>query len=292
MPKDPAPITVQAPAKINLTLAVLGRRSDGFHEIESWVVKLAWYDRLTIAPARELSLRLDSEANGLAADDTNLVLRAARALALAEEANRPPEAAIALEKHIPIGAGLGGGSSDAAAALRSLNELWGLHWGIERLQAVAARIGSDVPLFVDPAPAVVIRGRGERVEPLSTSPRCWVAVVVPAYSISTADVYRAVDAREVPRRTGAQPWAEPSRSAAQLQSGLFNDLQEAAMAIEPRLAGLIARLDGLDGRRVHMTGSGSCLFALFADRSEARMWAHAAQTAAGQSIRIEVVEML
>lgn len=283
-------ITAPAPAKVNLSLAVLGRREDGFHEIESWVLKVGWYDRLTISPARELNLTISGAAGGVAADDSNLVLRAARALA--EESGRPPGAAIGLEKHIPVGAGLGGGSSDAAVTLKALNELWGLQWAKERLQAVGARIGSDVPLFIEDAPAVVIRGRGERVEALSMSPRGWVAVVVPAFSISTADVYRAVDAREVPRRSAARPWAEPTRSATQLQSELFNDLQEAAMAVEPRLAELYTRLDGLVGRRVHMTGSGSCLFVLFDDRSEAQAWGPIAQVRADQPIRIEVVAML
>lgn len=290
MPRESKHTTVPVPAKVNLTLAVLGRRGNGFHEIESWVVKIGWYDRLTISPARELSLTISGAAGGVAADESNLVLRAARALS--EESGLPPAAAIALEKHIPVGAGLGGGSSDAAATLKALNELWGLHWDKARLQAVGARIGSDVPLFIDDAPAVVIRGRGERVEPLSTSPRGWVVVIVSAYSISTADVYHALETRETPQRSASRPWTGPARSAAQLQSELFNDLQQAAMTVEPRLAGLYACLDGLDGRRVHMTGSGSCLFALFDDRSEAQAWGQIAQVRAGQSIRIEVGAML
>lgn len=290
MPRESNHTSIPAPAKVNLTLAVLGRRADGFHEIESWVVKIGWYDRLTISPARELSLTVSGAAGGVATDDSNLVLRAARELA--EASRHPCAGAIALEKNVPIGAGLGGGSSDAAATLKSLNELWGLHWDTARLQALGARIGSDVPLFIEDAPAVVIRGRGERVEPLSISPRGWVAVIVPAYSISTAEVYRAVDKCEVPRRSARRPWTGAIRSAAQLRSELFNDLQAAAMAIEPRLAGLYACLDGLDSRRVHMTGSGSCLFVLFDDRSGAQAWAQTAKAQAAQPIRIEVIAML
>jgi 4-diphosphocytidyl-2-C-methyl-D-erythritol kinase len=288
MPQDAKQI-VLAPAKVNLTLGVLGKREDGFHEIESWVVKIGWYDRLSFLPAGGFSLSLGGEAGGVAGDESNLVMRAARALA--EESGHTGGAAIKLEKSIPVGAGLGGGSSDAAATLKGLNVMWGLNWGTERLQVVGARIGSDVPLFLEDAPSLVIRGRGERIEPLPVSPRGWLAIVVPPYSIATADVYRAVDLR---RRTGQlrQPWRSSTFSAAKLQVELFNDLEPPAMAVEPRLARLHAVLHHLAGRSVHLTGSGSCLYAVFDEEVEARAWKDQAMAKAGERIRIEVVAML
>ncbi len=283
-------ISTQAPAKVNLTLAVLGRRPDHFYEIESWVVKIAWFDRLTFCRSSELRLAIQSDRGGLSADESNLVLRAARALA--RESGHAAEAAITLEKKIPIGAGLGGGSSDAAATLRGLNELWGLRWTIDSLKAVARRIGSDVPLFIEEAPAVVIRGRGERVEPLSSSWKGWVAIIVPAYSISTAAVYGVQSKYRSDERASTKPWMEPNRAASELQVDLFNDLEPAAIACEPRLAALLKTMDAIFDRRVLMTGSGSCLFAIFDSRMEAEAWRCEAIKQAQQPVRIEIVPVL
>ncbi len=290
MAKLEAPLRVLAHAKLNLTLAVLGKRADGYHELESWVVKVDWADVLTITPASTLSLLIRGENVGLAADESNLVLRAARALA--DESGHPAEAAITLEKKIPIGAGLGGGSSDAAATLRGLNEFWALHWTDDRLQAVAQRIGSDVPLFVESAPAVVIRGRGERLEPLPSSLKGWAAIIVPAYSISTASVYGALTGDRFGDRAPIKLWLESHRSVTEIQMLLFNDLEPAALTHEPRLGSLLKSLDAKGGRRVHMTGSGSCLFALFEGREEADRWRDDAMKLVQEPTRIEVARLL
>ncbi len=257
-----------APAKINLTLAVSSRRPDGYHEIESWVVKIAWCDRVTVAVSEKPSLTLEGTVGGIPADDTNLAFRAARLLA--DAANRPADFAIHLEKEIPAGGGLGGGSSNAAAVLLALNDLWGLSWRIEQLTPVAAAIGSDVPLFLREG-SVVIRGRGELVRQL---PRCWggwVAMIVPPYSIPTAAVYEqwtSPGERQVDSKASPQPWRDPDLNARELMARLFNNLEPAAFAVEPRLHRLHQSLHGLDDRPVRMTGSGSCLFTLF-DKEEA-----------------------
>lgn len=278
-----------AAAKVNLTLSVLGRRPDGFHEIESWVVPVGLSDELTFAPATALSLVLRGGASGAPADASNLVWRAAAALAAA--AGRQPDVEIELEKRIPVGAGLGGGSSDAAATLLGLNALWGLNWPVGRLVPIAARLGSDVPLFLQPGPAV-IRGRGERVQRLVTSWKGWLVLVVPSYGVSTAEVYRRWRARAQPRPTRRAAWSRSSWRAAELSSQLFNDLEEEAFACEPRLARLHANLDGLAGRRVRMTGSGSCLFAIFDSQAEAEDWKRQASARPDEGETMAVVRTM
>lgn len=290
MAKPDAPLRVLAPAKLNLTLAVLGHRLDGFHEIESWVVKVDWSDELTFAPASTLSMSIHGDVTGLAADESNLVLRAARALA--DESGHAATAAITLEKKIPLGAGLGGGSSDAAATLRGLSELWALNWPDDRLLAIAQRIGSDVPLFVEKAPGLVIRGRGERLEPVPASLKGWAAIIVPGYSILTASVYGALTGDRPGDRAPIKLWLESGRTLFELQMLLFNDLEPAALTCEPRLGTLLKTLDARNGRRVHMTGSGSCLFALFDGREEADRWRDDARKLVHEPTRIEVVRLL
>jgi 4-diphosphocytidyl-2-C-methyl-D-erythritol kinase len=236
----------------------------------------------------------------------------------------PGGASLELRKRIPAGAGLGGGSSDAAAALRALNDLWKLNWPLARLREMAAGIGSDVPLFLEPGSAV-IRGRGERVERLRESWRGWAVVVVPPFGVSTAAVYgrwkaapaspsrstsnkrqcgtgvspvsecgTGVSPVSAPagRRCHIAPWTAGAKNALELLGLLFNDLETAAFECEPRLAALHGRLDRLEGRPVRLTGSGSCLFTLFDSQAEARAWGRAAADAAGESVRLRVVEVI
>ena len=155
--------TVAAPAKVNLTLAVKSRRSDGFHEIESFVVAVTLFDELSIASRLEPGIGLECTIGNLPCDSRNLIHRAA--VALAEDAGIEPALTIHLRKRIPIGAGLGGGSSDAAATLMALNDRWGLNRSVAQLSRLAARIGSDVPFFLLGS-AAILRSRGERVEPV------------------------------------------------------------------------------------------------------------------------------
>lgn len=264
-----------APAKVNLTLAVLGRRPDGYHELESWVVKLAWSDRLSVTVGSP-SLTIDGPAADVPMDHNNLALRAARLFA--DATGRSADVAIHLRKEIHVGGGLGGGSSDAAAVLSALNELWDLNWRIEQLTPLAATIGSDVPLFLQEGPAV-IRGRGEIVQGLHDCWGGWLAIVIPPYSVQTAEVYQqwsTLSGAGTRSSTPAQPWRSNHGDARGLLRELFNDLEQAAFHVEPRLRKLHAALDGLGGRPVRMTGSGSCLFTLFDDEGDARAWSEAA----------------
>jgi 4-diphosphocytidyl-2-C-methyl-D-erythritol kinase len=286
-------LAFDTPAKLNLTLAVVGRRPDGYHDLESWVVMVRWCDRLRFADSEEFAITVKGAGSNALQNSSNLVWRAA--VALADAAGRKPTGAITLEKHIPVGAGLGGGSSDAAAALLGLNALWGLQWPAAQLSPIAAHLGSDVPVFLTPG-AAVIRRRGEDVERLAESWKGWVALIMPPYPILTAAVYKAFSCmtgdRPV-RSSGEQrPWQNPPPQSTGLLSRLYNDLEAAAFSTEPRLGRLHARLDGFSGRRVRMTGSGSCLFTLFDSQDEALSWSGKAAQRLEPGEDIRVVETL
>ena len=288
------PVVRLAPAKLNLTLAVLGRRPDGFHDLHSVMVPLLLADRLSVARAATSTdtLRVDGLDAGPAAD--NLVLRAialTRA-AVGRAADAFPLAA-RLEKRIPVAAGLAGGSSDAAAAMDAALEAWGLlePAGAPRAEiaalrvAVAARAGSDVPFFLAGGPALV-EGRGERVTPLAPirGPAPGVVLVTPAVAASTPSVFGALDAG------GPAAPADPRSTrltsehlAAELRAGLdgaglvaragvlasANDLAPAAASVLEGLTGLRRALARRLGRPVGVSGSGPTLWVLYPSASAA-----------------------
>jgi 4-diphosphocytidyl-2-C-methyl-D-erythritol kinase len=174
------------PAKINLTLEILGIRSDGFHELATWMTPIALYDILAIEPATEFSF--ESNVPGLRSDDSNLVIRAVDAFQKVSGDRRLYR--IVLEKNIPLGAGLGGGSSDAAATLRLLNRMAGDALPLEALRAIAAELGSDVAFFVESRSAWCT-GRGEKMEPREFPDDRWICLVKPGFVVSTAGAYAA-----------------------------------------------------------------------------------------------------
>ncbi len=272
-------LTRLAPAKLNLTLRVAGRRADGFHELESLVTRLDFGDELVVARHEDGCYALTCDDPTLPADGSNLVLRAARALARTAGVNHG--AAFTLRKRMPTGAGLGGGSSDAAAALLALNELWELGLARPRLAEVAALLGSDVPLFLH-APLCVLRGRGERIEDRPERCRAWAVLLLPPLQCSTPAVYAAWDRR---RATPARPPLESVLAVlhdpAALMERLFNDLEPAAFDVAPELARLADRASALAGGPVRMTGSGAALFRLFGDPAAAEAYAAQARVTLG-----------
>jgi 4-diphosphocytidyl-2-C-methyl-D-erythritol kinase len=252
--------TVQAPAKLNRFLAVLGRRADGFHELELVTSVLggipALTDTLEGEPAPALSLAISGPTgDGLAPDASNLVLRAWHLLE--ETAGRALPAALRLEKRIPHGAGLGGGSSDAAAALRLGTRLFGLRLDDRALLGLAARLGSDVPLFLLGG-TVLGLGRGERVFPLRPVPLEPLLLVHPGLHVSTPAVYQALQevGYPVPEAAPALPagTAPPWR----------NDLTAAALRVCPALAAVREALRETGGEPL-LCGSGSCWVARYPD---------------------------
>ena len=289
-----APVVRLAPAKVNLTLAVLGLRPDGYHELHSVMVPTGVADRLSVAvqpPGSEDCLHVSGFDPGPVPD--NLILRA---ISAARRAARdagfgpdvPPPLAARLEKRIPVAAGLGGGSSDAAAAMDAALEAWGVALDAPTRHAIAARLGSDVPFFLAGGPALV-EGRGERLSPLpwllgaaDWPDRPALLLVTPAVRLSTPAVFRAWDA-------GARPVGGAARLASahladELRRGKLNsemllarasvlaaanDLAPAAAAVEPVLVPFKRALLRLLERPVGMSGSGPTHWAIYASHAEA-----------------------
>ncbi len=261
-------VEVLAPAKLNLFLEVRDRRADGYHEIESLMVRVDLRDTLSFAddPSGRIGLTCDDPA--LPTGPENLVIKAAGRLRAATGCTRG--ARIGLKKAIPAQAGLAGGSSDAAATLAGLDRLWGLGLPARRLDELAAEIGSDVAFFRH-GPCAICRGRGELVEPVALPVALHFVLVCPPAGVSTAAVYRKVIPPEVPRPIGAILEALTAGDIPALGRCLFNRLQPVAESLEPSLGAVRGALAGLgpslDGHL--MSGSGSAYFGLARDRDAA-----------------------
>lgn len=253
-----ATLSLKAPAKVNLTLEAVGRREDGYHEIASVLQTVGLFDVLTFEPAAELSLQCDRPE--LASDD-NLVIRAADLLKTA--AGYTKGAAITLEKKIPVSSGLGGGSSDAAATLTGLNDLWGLGMSNDDLMPIAARLGSDVPFFLRGGTAMA-QGRGERLRPLPPADLEWLVVLCPAIHVSdkTASLYgRLTPAHHTPGHLTRKLEARIRGGGDVPPQFLFNVFDEVARQAFPGLNTYWDAFHSLGAREIHLAGSGPSLFA-------------------------------
>ncbi|HEY3912249.1 MAG TPA: 4-(cytidine 5'-diphospho)-2-C-methyl-D-erythritol kinase [Stellaceae bacterium] len=257
-----------APAKVNLYLHVLGRRADGYHLIDSLVGFADIGDDLTARPAAELSLELGGpEAAGLAGSGAdNLVLRAARLLA--DHAGISTGAALHLHKNLPVASGIGGGSSDAAAAMRLLCQLWGLAIDQATLSRLGAGLGADIPVCLL-ARAAWVGGIGERIEPAPALPPAGIVLANPRAPLPTTAVFAARRGRfGDPGRFAPMP-QDAAGLAAALQS-CGNQLTEAAISRVPQIGPVLEALAHLPGALIaRMTGSGATCFALFADGARA-----------------------
>ncbi len=267
-------LVAEAFAKVNLSLVVLGRRPDGYHELDTVFQAVGLADRLTFEESDGLTLEVDDPS--IPAGAENLVVRAARALA--EAAGVRPRVAIGLEKRIPSGGGLGGGSSDAAVTLLGLSVLWGLDLPVERLAAVGAALGSDVPFFLHGGTARGL-GRGERIEPLPDLPPRGVVLVMPPFPVATPDVFR---------RLGAAEWdgsVAAGRGAAAVPDR--NDLEPAAEALFPALRAVRGSLAAAGAAQARLSGSGSTVFGLFPDLAAASEAARRLEgLPAGSAVRV------
>ncbi|TDH64602.1 4-(cytidine 5'-diphospho)-2-C-methyl-D-erythritol kinase [Dankookia rubra] len=257
-----------APAKVNLYLHVTGRRADGYHLLDSLAVFGPAADGLALAPADDLSLTLEGPFGAaLDAELDNLVLRAARALA--EAAGMPARAALRLDKRLPVASGIGGGSADAAAALRGLGRLWGLGLGEARLAAIAAPLGADIPVCVASRPARM-QGVGEVLSAAPAIPGCGLLLVNPGVALATPAVFKARAGGFTPPAALPAAWPDAAAMAACLAS-LRNDLEAPAIALCPMVAEVLAALRALPGCLLaRMSGSGATCFGLFADAAAAR----------------------
>ncbi|MGK0266977.1 MAG: 4-diphosphocytidyl-2-C-methyl-D-erythritol kinase [Maricaulis sp.] len=258
-------IVERASAKVNLTLRVGCAREDGYHPLDSLVVFADWGDMISVQPSSTLSLTMSGAASrALIAEKANLVLRAARALQSA--AGLRTGAAIHLEKLIPVSAGLGGGSADAAATLRALNRLWQLDWTMEDLAQLALTLGADVPACLYSRP-LRMRGIGEWIELLGDVPPLFAVILNAGIPVSTAAVFKRFDAGEPGRLTESAPDLDALPAWLDAEP---NDLQSAAISVAPGIARSLELL-AATGRPnlVRMSGSGASCFSLYNGLDEA-----------------------
>ncbi|MCG3131389.1 MAG: 4-diphosphocytidyl-2-C-methyl-D-erythritol kinase [Phycisphaerae bacterium] len=277
--------SLRAPAKLNLTLHVVGRRPDGFHDLRSLVCGVDLCDEVIARADAGGAMSVACDVPALSGPD-NLVVRAVEALR--EISGCRLGLSVGLFKRIPIGAGLGGGSSDAAAALRLARTAWGLPLSDDLLTAAGARIGSDVPLFLK-LPSAVITGRGEQVRAVRLAWRGFFLLIHADDHVPTADVY-GVFRRRVCRRPPQDRTEEAlqATSAAELSVCLHNDLEESVYLLHPRLKALKEQAARLLGRTLHLTGAGSTWFAPLDDEADAKRLAERIH-AAKLGLRAEVV---
>jgi 4-diphosphocytidyl-2-C-methyl-D-erythritol kinase len=254
-----------APAKINLFLRVTGRRPDGYHEIDSIFLPVSLCDSvyLELRPSRSASVELNSSSSAIPSGEANLAFRAARRYM--DEFGIRAEVLIRLQKEIPAGAGLGGGSSDAGTVLRMMAKLCGAK-NTTALSALAARLGADVPFFLNPVPSRV-RGIGEKIEPLPSMPRLFAALAIPPIVVPTVSVFG-----ELHPHHWSGPAPEQHVSAIVegriLPDYLVNDLQAVAIAKWPRILRLKELIDALGARASGMSGSGGSIFGIFDSAEE------------------------
>ena len=260
-------LRLSAAAKVNLVLEVLGKRADGYHEIATVMQAVDLSDRLVLEDSDGLGLTC--QAPGVPTGAQNLALRAA--IALREAAGCARGARITLDKRIPAAAGLGGGSSDAAAVLLGLNRLWGLRWPLARLEAVAAGLGMDVPFFLRGG-AALATGRGERLVPLAGRGLSLV-LVNPRFGVSTAEMYGRVtpELYSDGRRAGTLARALARQGWARVAASLYNGLEPAVAAVHPEIARMHAALVAAGALGAVMSGSGPTVFGV------ARSWEQARQ---------------
>jgi 4-diphosphocytidyl-2-C-methyl-D-erythritol kinase len=289
----PRRLVLQTSAKVNLALEVLSKRSDGYHEIATVMQAVDLFDRLILEAAPTISLEVDDSA--LPTDEENLAVRAARLLQQASGVEAG--ARIQLRKHIPVAAGLGGGSSDAAATLWGLNRLWGLRWPHERLAELAVRLGMDVPFFLARGPALAT-GRGERLKRLPAAGGYALVLVNPRVPVSTREVYERVPLgwRAEPHGTRRLVEALKTRNAARVAAALTNNLEDLVTQSLPAVGRMKAALMAAGALGAVMSGSGPTVFGMARSLDHARQirqrvnradWASwAVRTHSGPAIRL------
>lgn len=276
-----AQLTISAPAKINLFLKVLGRRPDGYHELESVMQKLALADELTLC-RRDEGIFLECSDPALPRDEGNLVWRAARLFL--DQTGTAGGVGIILKKRVPVAAGLGGGSSDAAAVLVAMNRLFGAGLNEDRLADLGVKLGADVPFFVRPAPAALARGIGEKLTPMVGLTSGHLLLVNPAFAVSTRWVYE-----NLALTSGGNPYILAPESGV-LPNGNFglesldfrvapspcfiNDLETVTIGRHPVIGEIKQALLDFGARIALMSGSGPSVFGYFLDRSEAQAARH------------------
>jgi len=260
-------LELKAHAKINFTLDVLARRPDGYHEVEMVMQAIALHDRV-ILQEQAAGITVQSDHPAVPSGPQNLAYRAARLLQ--EYCQIERGVAINLQKRIPVAAGLAGGSSDAAAVLTGLNQLWRLHLSLAELQCLGARLGADIPFCLQGGTAVA-RGIGEQLTAVPGVPRLWLVLVKPPFGISTAAVYRSLRVDRITNHpdTAAMLQALAREDYAAIRKNLRNVLEDVVLAKYPQIARLKEKLQAAGAQGALMSGSGPTVFGIARDRAEA-----------------------
>jgi 4-diphosphocytidyl-2-C-methyl-D-erythritol kinase len=282
------PVTTRAHAKINLDLRVLGPRPDGYHELRTVFQAISLHDTITCIP-REGPFAIECATAGLPLDESNLIWRAAAALWRALRRNGSVrDIVVRLEKRIPVQAGLGGGSADAAATLIALAHAWRVPVRPSQLTDVAASLGADVPFFLSGGTALGL-GRGDEIYPLADLPRHWIVLLIPGFGVSTSEAFGLYDTERNALRTVMAepqqvpgPW--PSRAAQ-----MINDLEAPIARHHPEIDQMKGALRRAGALAAAMSGSGSAVFGLFQKRRDALV---AVEKLSGSGWRVLLTESL
>jgi 4-diphosphocytidyl-2-C-methyl-D-erythritol kinase len=263
-------VTLKAPAKVNLFLKILSRRKDGYHGLYTVFEKISLADTidLKIIPS---GIRVSSDVSITKRKSDNIAYKAAKLVK--DEFGVKKGVSIKITKRIPMAAGLGGGSSDAASVILGMNRLFSLNIGKERMVKLASKLGADVPFFVSGHVFAIGRGTGGRLTPIDTGMNLWHLVIFPGFKSSTRDIYKAFDKSKClthpSRNDKIQPSFRSSTDLGALEAMLYNDLQCAAISENKVLGSIIGRLTSYLGKKVILSGSGSSVFCLYRTRNGA-----------------------
>ena len=262
-------ISLKAPAKVNLFLEILGKRDDGFHEIETIMQEIDLADSLQFEETQE-GVTLECNDKNIPANQDNLVCKAANLIL--EECGIKKGVLINLEKNIPVGAGLGGGSSDAATTLKALNSLWKVGLNNEELMEFAAKLGSDIPFFINGKTALC-RGRGELITPVEVRNRMDYIILFPRVHISTETIYKNLKIDLTKKRKDVSFFLDALKysEVASISKLLFNRLEEIIFATYPDLLQVKSTLESFGFCGLSISGSGSAFFGLCNDRHQAEV---------------------
>lgn len=265
---DERELLLRAPAKVNLTLHILGKRSDGYHDLDSVMQKIDLADVITLRCSRQPGITLSCPGSNLPEDDRNLVWKAAEAFLKATHRTKDCGVSIILEKHIPVAAGLGGGSSDAGAVLTGLNRLLRAELPENALVDLGRSLGADVPFFVVPYRAVRATGIGDKMIPVASLSECSILLVNPGFSVSTAWVYKNFTLTRTDKVSKLCDSRKNDNSSG-LSNPLVNDLEKVTIQRYPELAVIKSFLLNNGASDALMSGSGPTVFGIFPDDSVA-----------------------
>lgn len=256
---------IKAPAKINLTLDVLYKRPDGYHEVEMVMTTVDLADRVGLKKRHDGQIQIHSSSNFVPDDQRNLAYQAAKLLQ--DTYNIQDGVSIMIDKQIPVAAGLAGGSSDAAATLKGLNQLWNLNLSIDELADLGAKIGSDVSFCVYGGTAIA-RGRGEKIEHISAPPTCWVVLAKPSIGVSTAAVYGGlnIDGIEHPN-TQQMKKAIENKDYSLVCNTVSNVLESVTLKLHPEVSIIKEQMSRFGADAVLMSGSGPTVFGLIQNKA-------------------------